>query len=43
MAECVRCGKVVSEGVITCPKCAKELEKKMNAVQQPRHDRSGHY
>ena len=37
------CGRIVPEGVITCPSCARHLEKKMNAMDQPKHDRSGHY
>ena len=48
MAECEAritgiCERYVPEGVITCPSCARHLEKKMNAMDQPKHDRSGHY
>ena len=37
------CHVTVEEGVITCPECAKELEKRMNESFVPKEDRSARY
>ena len=44
MSECVSCGRVVSDGVITCEGCAEALGKSMmDGSQVLRRERGGRY